>query len=229
MKPYLIILLIVLASGCISLETQTGNPQEYELPGLNNTTIYYLNLTSIQVVESVANSTSVKLIVGEGGEMDIRSPVAVDYSGENVSFNLSRGTLFGKSFARFEFESPFSGFVAFTQPGGQEFSRPLTENGSVRVVLPVGYTTGSRFLGIAQPEPDNITVDSRGREVLIWVNPYPEHRSISVRYYQRGAPRALLYVAIALSIAVVAIAGYYYISMRALRKKRELLEKGIKK
>src|SRR5574341_1857720 len=125
MKTYLIVLLAVLAAGCISFETQTGNPRQYELPGLNNTTIYYLNLTSIHVVESVTNSTSVKLIVVEGGEADIRNPVAVDYSGENVSFNLSRGTLFGKSFARFEFESPFSGFVAFTQPDGQEFDRPL--------------------------------------------------------------------------------------------------------
>lgn len=229
MRSYFIVLLAVLAAGCITLETQTGNPQQYELPGLNNTTIYYLNITSIQVVESVANSTSVKLIVAEGGEMDIRNPVAVDYSGKNASFNLTRGTLFGKNFARFEFESPFSGFIAFTQPDGQEFTRPLVENGSVRVVLPAGYTTGSRFLGIAQPEPDNITVDNRGREVLIWVNPYPEHRAISVRYYQRGAPAALFYIAIGLSIAVVAIAGYYYSSVRALRKKREMLEKGVKK
>jgi hypothetical protein len=226
MKPYLILLLAILAAGCITTEIDTGAPHQYELPGINNTTIYYLNLSTIQVVESVINQSSVKLVIGDSGDMDFRDPVAVDYAGNNVTFNISKGAIFGRSFVRFDFNSSFSGFIAYTQSDGQDFTRQLTDNGSVRVVLPEGYTTGSNFLGIAQPPPDNITTDSRGRDVLIWNNPYPQHQMISVKYYQRDAPAALLYFFIFLLIAAVVIFGYYRLSLRALKKKRNIVEKG---
>ncbi len=230
MKKYLIfILLIVLASGCIAPEFQTGSPQEYELPGLDNTTIFYLNGSSVQVVESVVNVTSVRVNIGESGGMDFRNPVAVDYSGNNVEFNISKESTFGKSHQRFDFNSQFSGFVAFTQSDGQDFNRMLTKNGSIRVVLPVNFTTGSRLLGIANPKPDNITTDSLGREVLIWEKPYPEHKKIEVKYYHKSAPTALYYFFIFLFIAGLTIFGYYYLSLRALKKKRTLMEKGIRK
>ncbi len=223
------ILLLILAAGCISPEVQTGVPQQYELPGLNNTTIYYLNISFIQVVDSVTNATSVQFFLGDSGEMDFRNPVAVDYSGKNVTFNASRGAIFGKSYARFDFNSPFSGFVAYTQSDGQDFTRTLTENKSIRVVLPAGYTTGSRFLGIAQPEPDSIAFDSSGREVLIWKNPYPADKLISVKYYKTSALKALFYLFISLLIAAFIIFSYYKLSIRALKKKRDLIEKGVKK
>jgi hypothetical protein len=226
MKPYLILLLAILAAGCITTEIDAGAPHQYELPGINNTTIYYLNLSTIQVVESVINQSSVKLVIGDSGDMDFRDPVAVDYAGNNVTFNISKGAIFGRSFVRFDFNSSFSGFIAYTQSDGQDFTRQLTDNGSVRVVLPEGYTTGSNFLGIAQPPPDNITMDSRGRDVLIWNNPYPQHQMISVKYYQRDAPAALLYFFIFLLIAAVVIFGYYRLSLRALKKKRNIVEKG---
>lgn len=231
MKSYLIpgILLLLLATGCISPEMQRGGVEQYELPGLNNTTIFYLNSSSIQVVDSVINSTSVILIAGESGEMSFEKPVAVDYSGKNITFNISKEVILGRSYVRFDFSSPFSGFVAFTQSDGQDFNRLLTKNVSVRVVLPVNYTTGSRFLGIAQPEPDNITVDASGRNVLIWEKPYPEHKSISVKYYQKTAPLMLAYLSIFLLISFFLIGAYYYLSLRALRKKRALMEEGIKR
>ena len=223
------VLLSVLAAGCISSEIEMGNPGEYEFPGLNNTTIYYLNITYVQVIEGITNATSVNLLIGENGEVNFKNPVAVDYSGNNVTFNVTKGVIFGKSYARFDFNAPFSGFVAFTLQDDQDFNRPLTGNGSVRVVLPAGYTTGSRFLGIAQPEPDNITVDRKGRDVLIWNSPYPEYRSISVRYYQRSAPTVLLYFFIFLSICIIAVAGYFYVTLRMLQKKRELMERHIRR
>jgi hypothetical protein len=222
-------LAFVLLAGCIATELEPGIPDEYELPGLNNTTIFYLNSSTVQVVENVINETSLSFVLEETGEMNFRNPVAVDYSGKNVSFSTSREPIFGKTHVRFDFESRFSGFLAFTQSSDQDFIRTLTKNGSVRVVLPENFTTGFRFLGIAQPEPDNTTRDSRGREVLIWEAPYPEHKRIEVKYYHKTAPAALFYFFVVLFTAFVAVYGYYYLSVRGLRKKRELMEKGIKK
>lgn len=219
---FLGILLLVFASGCISPEIQKGSPYEYELPGLNNTTIFYLNGSSVQVIENVINTTSASIIIGESGGMSFRDPVAVDYSGNSTAFNVSKEIVFGRVYARFNFGSNFSGFVAFTQPGGQDFSYPLMKNGSIRIVLPVNFTTGSRFLGIAQPEPDNITTDASGREVLIWKNPYPGQKEIKVKYYQKSAPIALFYFFIFFLVAALVIFGYYKLSIRALKKKSKI-------
>ncbi len=232
MKPLLVLILLllsVLAAGCISPAIQKGSREEYELPGINNTTIFYLNVSSMQIIENVVNTTSTRLVIGEDGEMDFRNVVAVDYSGNNVSFNVSKEVVLGRSYVRFDFNTPFSGYVAYTQSGSQDFSRMLTKNGSVRVVLPANFTTGNRFLGITQPEPDNITFDSEGKEVLIWENPYPEHKNIYVKYYHKSAPMMLFYFFILFSIAAILIWGYYYLSLSALRKKHEWLEKGIRK
>ena len=93
----------------------------------------------------------------------------------------------------------------------------------------MNFTTGSRFFGIATPKPDNITFDASGREVLIWEAPYPGHEKIEVKYYHGSAPTSLLYFFAMLFAGFVVIYGYYHLSLRALRKKRELMEKGIKK
>ncbi|VVB93741.1 Uncharacterised protein [uncultured archaeon] len=226
---FIIILLLILSIGCISPQVQPGNPADYELPGIDNTTIYYLNGSSVQVVESVINETSFRIDPGENGEENFRDPVAQDYSGKNVTFNISKEVFFGRSYVHFDFESPFSGFVAYTQSDGQDFVRTVTKNGSIRVVLPVNFTTGSRFLGIAQPEPDNVTSDAYGRDVLIWDNPYPENGKILVNYYHKSASGFLVYFGEFLFIAALLIWGYYYFSTRALKKKRERLEKGYRK
>ncbi len=223
------LLLVVFFAGCIETEPQAGSPGEYELPGLNNTTIFYLNASTVQVVENVVNETSVSFIIEEPGDMNFRAPVAVNYSGKNVTFTTSKEPIFGKTYVKFDFDSRFSGFIAYTQSNGQDFIRTLTKNCSVRVVLPVNFTTGSRFFGIAMPKPDNITFDASGREVLIWDSPYPEHEKIEVKYYHKSAPAALLYFFVMLFAGFVVIYGYYQLSLRALRKKRELMEKGIKK
>ncbi len=223
------ILALVILEGCIATEPKAGSPGEYELPGINDTTIYYLNSSTVQVVENVVNETSVSFILEETGDMNFRDPVAVDYSGKNVTFTISREPIFGKTYVKLEFESSFSGFIAYTQPDGQDFSRMLTKNGSVKVILPLNFTTGSRFFGIAQPEPDNITIDASGRRVLTWNAPYPEHEKIEVKFYHKSAPMELYYFFIILVAGFIVVYGYHYLSMRALRKKRELMEKGIKR
>lgn len=225
MKRMLFILFSVLASGCISPEVKMGNIEDYELPGIENTTIFYLNISSVQVVESVVNASSARVYTGD--VENFRAPVAVDYSGKNVSFNVSEEFILGKSYARFDFSMPFSGFVAFTQRGGQDFTYPLTKSGSVRAVLPLNYTSVS-FMGIALPEPDNITTDAKGREVIIWENPYPE-KAIRVKYLHRDAPTLVFYFFFSLFIAAVLVFGYYYTSLKALKKKRIKMEKDIRK
>jgi hypothetical protein len=224
---FLIILLFFLVAGCISSEVPAGAPGQYELPGIDNTTIYYLNASSVKVVDSVNNETTIKYMLDDSTEMNFRDPVAVNYSGNNVSFNVTSEPIFGRSYIRFDFSSEFSGFVGFTQKDGQDFARTTRENRSVRVVLPSGHTTGSRFLGVSNPEPDNVTTDALGREVLIWDNPYPYQ--ISVKYYQSGAPTLFFYFSVILVICVVVISGYYYFTIRALRKKRGGIENSLKK
>ncbi|MFZ2411336.1 MAG: DUF5803 family protein [Candidatus Methanoperedens sp.] len=226
---FTIILLSVLAGGCISPSIQAGNPSEYELLGLENTTVFYLNFSSVQVVDNVVNSTSVAFILMDKTEANFRNPVAVDHSGKNVSFNVSKEVIFGKVFARFDFNMPFSGFVAFTESGSQDFNYLLTKNGSIRVVLPVNYTASSTFLGVSQPKPDNITNDASGREVLVWEKPYPGHKSIRVKYSHKDAPSLLFYFLFSLFIFAVMVMGYYYFSLNALKKKRTLIERDVRK
>ncbi len=226
MKPYLLLLLLlVLAAGCIAPEVGKGNPSEYELPGLINTTIIYLNLSSVEIVDNVMNSTSDGFFI-TGDEISL-DPVAVDYSGKNVSFNVSTELVQGKDFANFSFRSNFSGYVAITQPGSQDFTYFQTKNDTVRAILPVNYTVRS-FLGITEPNPDNITLDSSGREVLIWNNTHPDE-NIRVKYEDKNAPMLLFYFLIFLFIFAALILGYYYMSLSALKKKRVMMEKDIRK
>ena len=231
MRAYLVFLIILLTliAGCVSPEIQEGNPQDYELPGLYNTTVFYLNSSSVQVVESVSNATELKVETGDTGDLKIQNPVAVDYSGNNVSFNVSKKVDFGKSYILFEFESPFTGFVAYTYSGRQDFASPLTRNVTVQVILPQDFTTGSRFLGIAHPKPDNITIDASGREVLIWKNPYPENKVVGVKYYKESAPVFLGYFFIFLFIVGMLLFGYYYRIVRNLKKNRDIMEKDVRK
>lgn len=229
MKLWLLacILLSVIAAGCISSDVPAGTPGQYELPGIANTTIYYLNGSEVLVVDSVINETTVRYMMDDSSETNFKDPVAVNSSGMNVSFNVTSEPIFGRSYIRFDFSSVFSGYVAFTQSDGQDFVRTTEENKSVRVVLPPGHTTGSRFLGIPNPEPDNITIDTLGRKVIIWDDPYPFQ--ISVKYYDEGAPMLLYYFSIILIISFAVICLYYYLTIRSLKKKRNLIEKFFKK
>lgn len=231
MRTFLLFLifLFIIFAGCIEPVVKPGDPEEYELQGLNNTTIYFLNDSSVQTVENVVNSTSIEISLGDTSDMAIRDPVAVDYAGNNVGFNVSREAVFGKTFMKFYFNNSFSGYVAFTQTNDGEFSRKVIKNGSIRVVLPLNYTTGSNFFGIAIPPPDNTSIDNSGRELLIWNDTYPKYDSISVKYYHKSAPSMLFGFMVILFGCALVISGYYYFSIMTLRKKREQMEKGIKK
>lgn len=223
------IFFLVFIAGCISPDIQKGDPREYELPGLNNTTIFYLNGSTTRVVDHVSNETLFRIAVPDSSETSFSDPVAIDESGNNVTFNVTIETKIGKNYRVFEFESPFSGYVAFSRSDGQDFSEELTKNSTVHVVLPENFTTGTRFLGIPTPEPDNVTFDRAGREVLIWDNPYPGHKFISVKYYKKGSPAMLFYVFVFLLACALLILGYYHFSIKSIRKKYEFLKKDNKK
>ena len=98
--------------------------------------------------------------------------------------NVSIISIMARNYAHFNFSSNFSGFVAYTRPGGQDFTYIPVDNGTIRVVLPENFTAGTIFLGYIQPNPDNITKDSSGREVLVWNN--AQNKKIRVRYHQKG-------------------------------------------
>jgi hypothetical protein len=222
----ILILLSLMFAGCLTTEVKTGEASQYEFPGLNNTTIFYLNISSIKVIDNVINKTSFDLLI-EGNIESFKYPVAVDYSGNNVSANVTIFTVLGKNYAQFNFSSNFSGFVAYTIPGTQDFNYLPAGNGTIRVVLPENFTAGTMFLGYIQPKPDNITQDQSGREVLIWDNPAGE--KIRVKYSHRDTPELLLYLFVTLVICAIIIWAYYYFSISALSKKRKMLEKGIRK
>jgi len=221
-----ILLLLVLLQGCINPQVKTGNPARYELPGLNNTTIFYLNVSSTQVIENINNRTSFDYQIVDN-IATFKDPVAVDYSGNNASVNVSIISMLGRNYAHFNFSSNFSGFVAYSVPGGQDFSYFSPINQTIRVVLPVNFTAGTMFLGYIQPKPDNITQDSSGREVIIWNNASREN--IRVKYNQRENTQLLVYFVGFLLISAIIIWGYYKYSISAIQKKRKMLEKDIRK
>jgi hypothetical protein len=221
-----LLLLLVLMEGCINPQVKTGNPARYELPGLNNTTIFYLNVSSTQVIENINNRTSFDYQIVDN-IATFKDPVAVDYSGNNASVNVSIISMLGRNYAHFNFSSNFSGYVAYSVPGGQDFSYSSPINKTIRVVLPVNYTAGTMFLGYIQPKPDNITQDSSGREVIIWNNASGEN--IRVKYNQKEMTQLLIYFAGFLLISAIIIWGYYKYSISAIQKKRKMLEKDIRK
>ena len=221
-----ILLLLVLFQGCISPQINTGDPSRYELPGLNDTTIFYLNVSSTQVIENVNDRMSFDYQIVDN-IATFKDPVAVDYSGNNASVNVSIITILGRNFAHFNFSSNFSGFIAYSGPGGQDFTYFAPINRTIRVVLPVNFTAGTMFLGYIQPKPDNITQDSSGREVLTWNNATRE--KIRVKYHHKDMTELLVYFVGFLLICAIIIWGYYKFSVSALQKRRKLLEKDIRK
>jgi len=227
MRPVIFLLLFfVLLQGCINPEVKTGNPSRYELPGLNNTTIFYLNLSSTQVIENINDSMSYDYLITDN-VATFRDPVVVDYSGNNASVNISIITSLGRNYAHFNFSTNFSGFVGYSVPGGQDFSYFSPVNRTIRVVLPVNYTSGTMFLGYIQPKPDNITHDPSGREVLIWNNATREN--IRVKYHHKDNTELLIYFVGFLLLCTILIWGYYKYSISAIQKKLKKLEKDIRK
>ena len=118
--------------------------------------------------------------------------------------------------------------VYTTAAAGQQFILPIREPVPVRIILPEGYTTGERALGIARPEPDEL-VQGINTTALTWYNT-TKVSYIEVNYYRDNALEALAIVISILALAAIALLVEYYFSIRRLRSLRmEKEEESLKK
>jgi hypothetical protein len=174
-----------------------------------NGTTYRLSPTQMQVTQPV-NASSFNLTLHEkAGDL-----VFIGSDGLEVGVNSSYSYWGGEHKYEIDFGRNVTGDLVYTMPyQGQQFILPLKESGPVRVILPPGYTTGDRILGIARPQPDQITADKNGT-VLTWNNP---GQIIEVGYYREKAPDTLKKIFALLAAMAAILLLEYYASMRRLR------------
>jgi hypothetical protein len=183
-----------------------------------NGTIYQLSDNQVAVTRAV-HGTALNLTLPEKAEnMALRNQ-----KGEEVGFNSSYLFWRGDYLYALSFDGNVSGDLSYDLPHhGQEFLLLTKESGPVRIILPPGYTTGDRILGIARPTPDEVTTE--GSMVLTWHN-LTADQLIDVSYYRVEAPQSLKRVLVILAAAAFAVALEYYLSIRKLREVREEAEK----
>lgn len=175
-----------------------------------NGTTYNLSLSDMVVTQHI-NGTSFNVTINQ--KTDNISLLTPD--GKERVINSSYSYWRGDNIYRVDFDKQVTGDLVYTVPHlGQQFILPLRDNGSVRVILPPGYTTGDRILGIARPNPDKVTMD-KNKTVLTWNN--PPGQVIEVDYYKETAPEALKRIFGLLAIMAVILLLEYIASIRKLR------------
>lgn len=201
-----LVLLFLLAAGMVSTGAEW------------NGTSYHLEENELVVVLPV-NASHINLTLFDKAE----NITLFDEQGRNVTINLSYQFRRGDYVYSIAFERPISGRLVYSMKHqGQQFILPIRDPGPVSIVLPQGYTTGERSLGIARPQPDLFTDDASG-SVLIWNNttmiPY-----IEVNYYRKSAPLAMMIIMGILAVTGIVLLVQYYISIRKLKAAREEIE-----
>ena len=174
-----------------------------------NGTTYRLSPTQVQVIQPI-NASSFNLTLHEkAGDL-----VFVGSDGLEVGVNSSYSYWGGEHKYKIDFGRNVTGDLVYNMPyQGQQFILPLKESGPVRVILPPGYTTGDRILGIARPQPDQVTADKNGT-ALTWTNP---GQIIEVGYYKEKAPETLKRIFALLVVMAAILLLEYYASIRRLR------------
>src|SRR5512137_1056950 len=167
-----------------------------------NGTTYRLDLTQMQVTQPV-NASTYNLTLHQKAD-DL---VFVGSNGVEVGVNSSYSFWGGEHKYQIDFGRNVTGDLVYTLPyQGQQFILPLRESHPVKVILPPGYTTGDHILGIARPQPDQITADKNGT-VLTWTNP---GQIIEVGYYRERAPETLKRIfALLVAMAAILLLEYY--------------------
>jgi hypothetical protein len=183
-----------------------------------NGTTYRLGQNLAEVLQSV-NASKLNLTLSQKTD----NITLLDKDGRSTKMNSSYVFWRGDYIYSLDFGRHVSGNLAYTVPlQGQQFVLPLRDTRPVRIILPPGFTTGDRFLGIARPAPDEFQLVETGN-VLTWWNT-SEYPFIEVSYYKDDAPQSLkLFLAI-LAAAGIAILVEYYMSigkLRAIRKESE--------
>ena len=183
-----------------------------------NGTVYSLGLKEVVVVQPV-NASKLNLTLSQKSE----NITLLDLSGARVGFNSSYLFWRGDHIYSLNFDRNVTGKLTYIMPQqGQQFILPLRGGEPVRIILPAGYTTGNRVLGIASPAPDDFQEGDSG-SVLTWYNtsqiPY-----IEVSYYKNNALQALTKIFAIMALAAIVLLAEYYYSIRKLRSIRKDVE-----
>jgi len=219
LKAGLLILLVLMATAALAFAAQDGGNDALTLAADQfNGTTYRLSEREVETILPVNGSSANLTLFGEADNMTL-----FDESGRNQSFNSSYQFKRGEHIYSLTFERPVRGRLIYSmERQGQQFILPIKDPVPVRIILPQGYTTGERSLGIARPEPDTFVVDESG-DVLTWNNttqiPY-----IEINYYRKSAPYALMIILAILAAAGLVLMAQYLYSIRKLKAARIEME-----
>ncbi|HJH32698.1 MAG TPA: hypothetical protein C5S50_11120 [Methanosarcinaceae archaeon] len=215
-----------------------------------NTTTFYLsgdsvvnvihmlvNTTTIDIVPTDMSSnqkplTNIVIIADNANITNASTGVFNGYSlaggVSDIGYTISKKVVRGQKHTYLEFNETITGFVAYTMqmPDRQDFIYIPSSPSIVRFVLPVNYTTGNLFVGIARPEPDESYLDNEGRENFIWYDLEDMPKSIMVKYYPESAPKTLLIIVIILVFGAAIVLANYYFVRKNLKKIRDDIEQG---
>jgi len=195
--------------------------------GLNgiefNGTTYILGEREAEVIVPV-NASELNFTLNEKvGDM-----MLFDEKEKSVAFNSSDEFWQGEYTYRLDFKRHVTGSLIYNITlQGQQFVLPIRDHRPVRIILPTGYTTGARSLGITRPAPDAISEDDAG-DILIWNNT-TSISYIEVNYYRKNAPQALALILSIMALAGLALLIEYYFSIKKLRATRMEEENEMKK
>jgi hypothetical protein len=183
-----------------------------------NGTTYHLGEKEALITVPI-NASQINLTLFEKTE----NMTLFDESGKNVTFNSSYRFMRGDHIYSLTFARPIKGRLIYTMRlQGQQFILPIRDHVPLRIILPVGFTTGERSLGIARPAPDEFVEDNSG-SILTWNNT-TQISYIEVNYYRRSAPQALMIILAILALTGLVLLAQYYISIRKLKDARMEME-----
>ncbi|GAB6265386.1 MAG: hypothetical protein STSR0001_08310 [Methanothrix sp.] len=189
-----------------------------------NGTVYRLGELVTEVTVPV-NASRLNLTLPE----KVDNITLYDEAGRMVKINSSHSFWQGNFIYSLNFERHVEGRLVYNLTSqGQQFVISIRDKGPVRVILPEGYTTGDRLLGIAWPPPDMIA-SAEKKSALTWYNTTMVSY-IEVNYYRDNALEALMIIISILALAAIALLVEYYFSIRKLRSLRmEKEEESMKK
>jgi Family of unknown function (DUF5803) len=184
-----------------------------------NGTTYWLGLSQVEVVQPINASKFELILASEADNISL-----IDSTGQALEINSSYSFWRGDHIYNLDFGQQVSGNLTYILPHkGQQFILNLKQKNPVRIVLPPGYDTGERLLGIANPYPDELGTEE-GRITLTWLNT-SKYQMIEVNYYEENAPFAVKIIFAILGILAFGLLIEYNLSMKRLRGIRDKKEK----
>ena len=180
------------------------------------------SLENIVIIADNANTTNVSV--------EVFNSYSLSSEVSDIGYTISKEVIRGQKHTYLKFNETITGFVAYTLPTqkGQDFIYIPSSPSIVRLILPVGYTTGNPLIGIARPQPDETYFDENGRETFIWHSREEMPKSIIVKYYPISAPKTLLIVGSILAFGAAIVLADYHLTRKNLKKMREDIEQGSK-